>query len=198
MKQDYQIRKLSLPEMEEVYEGPARRHFPANELKPLKAIKRMYGDGCYEALGLFSGTEFLAYAFYVQTPDGKSRLLDYYAVMEEYRSSGVGSLFLSKMREWYRDCQCIILETEDLALAKDEKERETRARRNAFYVRNGGVETEIHVSYFAADYQIFYLPIKGEKSMEQVLADLKKIYRVMFQDKLEKIVEILNYEIIRG
>ena len=190
MEKEYQVRVLNMEEIERVYLGPAQRHFPANELKPLKAIGRMYGDGCYEALGLFDGEKLVAYAFYVQTPDKQNRLLDYYAVMEEYRCNGVGGLFLAKMREWYRDCQGIILETEDLALAQNEEERCTRERRNAFYVRNGVVETAIRASYYSADYQIFYLPIKEEKCVEQIYEELVRIYRVMFLEKFEEIVNM--------
>lgn len=187
--QKYEIRILSLSEMEEIYEGPAKEHFPANERKPFKAIVRMHQAGCYEGLGLYAGDVLVAYAFYVQTPDNEVRLLDYYAVIEEYRGTGAGSTFLELMKEWHQDSQCIILETEDLATAVDEEERRIRSRRNAFYLRNGVIETNIHVSYFAADYQIFYLPVCGEKTQEQVLEDLKKIYGVMFMEKRDELIQ---------
>lgn len=192
---NYEIRILSLQEMEEIYEGPAKNHFPDNERKPFKAIVRMHGEGCYEGLGLFevnSNTDKpgpVAYAFYVQTPDKKLRLLDYYGVMENCRGTGVGSEFLKRMQEWYKDSRGIILETEDLATAKTEEERKTRSRRNTFYVSNGVVETDIHLSYFSADYQIFYIPVGGEKTREQVLEDLNSIYGIMFKDKTEELIK---------
>lgn len=186
--QNYQIRYLSLEEMKEIYEDSSVRHFPANERKPFKAIVRMHEAGCYEGLGLFDEKTLIAYAFYVQTPDKEISLLDYYAVMEEYRGIGVGSAFLGMMKEWYKSSRCIILETEDLSMAADEEELEIRRRRNSFYLRNGVVETDIHVSYFDADYQIFYLPVSGKMTREQVLEDLKKIYRVMFLDKMEELI----------
>lgn len=193
--QNYEIRYLTLQEMEEIYEGPAKSHFPANERKPFKAIVRMNETGCYEGLGLFKKEEedgkpgLVAYAFYVQSPDKKLRLLDYYAVMENHRGKGIGSEFLKKMQEWYKDSQGIILETEDFATAETKEERETRSRRNAFYLRNGVRETDIHLSYFAADYQIFYIPVSGAKTREQVMEELKKIYSVMFGDKVEELIK---------
>lgn len=191
--QNYQIRYLNLKEMEEIYEGPAKGHFPANERKPFKAIVRMHQAGCYEGLGLFARDVLVAYAFYVQTLDKEVRLLDYYAVMEEYRGTGIGSTFLGMMKEWYKDSHCIILETEDFLTASNEEEREIRQRRNAFYLRNGVIETNIHVSYFAADYQIFYLPVCGDKTQEQVLEDLKKIYGVMFMEKAEELIKYREF-----
>ena len=176
--------------MHNIYEGVAKGHFPANERKPFEAIVRMNQTGCYEGLGLYdSKKNLVAYALYVKTLDGSARLLDYYAVLEEYRSNGVGSVFLEKMKSWYEDSPCIILETEDIFTASNEDEKNERSRRNGFYLRNGVIETDIHVSYFQADYQIFYLPIREELSKEQILAALEKIYRVMFGEKMERIIQ---------
>ncbi len=188
-QKNYKIKELTLPEMQDIYQGPAVNHFPANERKPYKAIERMYYAGCYEGLGLFEEGNLVAYAFFVQTKDKQIRLLDYYAVLEAYRSSGVGSIFLGKMKEWYKENSCILLETEDLALALNEEERQLRSRRNAFYLKNGVRETDIHVSYFAADYQIFYLPLREVKTEQQVFEKLKQIYRVMFGEKTEELVK---------
>lgn len=191
---DFEVRCLSLPEMEEIYEGLGKEHFPANERKPFSEIRRMYEEGCYEALGFYeqgqenSSEEPVAYAFYVQTKDKAVRLLDYYAVRLEYRGSGVGSVFLNRMKEWYKDSDCIILETEDLATAENEEERKTRIRRNSFYLQNEVIQTDIHVSYFEADYQIFYIPLKGIKSRAQVIEDMEKVYRIMFGKKMETLV----------
>ncbi len=187
--QKYQIRYLNLQEMEEIYEGPAKNHFPANERKPFKAIVRMQAEGCYEGLGLLDGEEIVAYAFFVQTPDKKLRLLDYFAVMENHRGMGVGSEFLNRIQDYYKGSRGIVLETEDFVTSTTEEERETRNRRNAFYLRNGARETDIHLSYFAADYQIFYIPVSGVKTREQVMEDLNKIYGVMFGDKVEELIK---------
>lgn len=191
---DFEVRSLSLPEMEEIYEGLGKEHFPANERKPFSAIRKMYENGCYEALGLYeqgrekSSEEPVAYAFYVQTKDGKVRLLDYYAVRKEYRGSGVGSVFLNRMKEWYKNSDCIILETEDLAVAETEEERTIRSRRNSFYLQNAVIQTDIHVSYCGADYQIFYIPLKEIKTRAQILKDMKKVYGIMFGEKMETLV----------
>lgn len=186
MERTYKIRVLNIEETEDIYMGPAVRHFPANERKPMKAIRRMYGEGCYETLGLFDGEKLAAYALFVVSPGGDHLLLDYYAVLEEYRGSGVGSLFLQRMRQWYGDRQGILLETEDVLLAADEKERSTRLRRNAFYLRNGVRETQIRASYCGADYQVFYMPIREEKSEQEIRDGLEQIYRIMLLDKYEE------------
>lgn len=155
----------------------------------------MYGDGCYQGLGMYvqadgekNAEELAAYALFVTTPEKDALLLDYYAVLEEHRESGTGSLFLQKMKEVYKNRAGILLETEDLALAANEEERQTRTRRNAFYVRNGVTETQIRVSYCGADYQIFYMPICKSADTERIYADLEKIYRVMFLEKYDEYV----------
>ncbi len=188
--QQFDIKVLGLEEIEEIYMGPAVRHFPANERKPMKAIRRMYQAGAYEGLGFFEREALVAYALYVVAPDGRNLLLDYYAVLEDYRGKGIGSIFLQRMSCWYADRQTILLETEDVLLAADEKERQLRSRRNDFYLRNGVRETRIHVSYCGADYQVFYLPIREQKDEIRVQEALEQIYRVMFPETYEEWVKM--------
>ena len=52
-------------------------------------------------------------------------------------NSGVGSLFLDKMRHFYGEREMILLETEEPAAARNKAEYELRTRRNGFYERNG-------------------------------------------------------------
>lgn len=188
----YEIRMLELAEIEDIYEHPAQRHFPENELKPLKSIRRMYTEGCYQGLGMYvrgeTGEELAAYALFVTTKEQDALLLDYYAVLEGRRNSGTGSLFLQRMKELFRDRNGILLETEDIELAANEEERQTRTRRNAFYRRNGVKETQLRVSYCGADYQIFYMPICRDADETQIRWELEKVYRVMFQEKYEETV----------
>lgn len=165
----------------QVYETLAVVDFPKSELKPLGIILNAYDLGQYEGLGLYRGSELTAYALYVKYQDQNSLLLDYYAVLADYRMHGLGSVFLEKMQDYYKDWDGILIETENPAMAEDEAQRRIRERRNHFYQENGGQLTQIASQIYGVDYQIFYLPIKAEKPEERICQELIAIYERLCQ-----------------
>ena len=57
------IKLLNEKELEFIYEDSMRDTFPRMELKPLKAMKRMQGEGRYDVWGYYNEeNELLAYA----------------------------------------------------------------------------------------------------------------------------------------
>ena len=115
-----------------------RRAFPRSERKPFKMIRRMHRagrtdvwlaeqDGRFAGLGItINGSEII--------------LLDYLAVHEKCRDKGVGSAMLAALYEKYAGLG-FFLEIE--APDRDDPTG-IKARRKAFYLRNG--LTEMHVT----------------------------------------------------
>lgn len=177
--QKLQMRKLSDKEILSLYTGVAREHFPEEELKQTGIIERLLADGGYEGLGLFEEEKLVGYAFFVKSPKKDILLLDYYAVMAEYRNGGMGSLFLQRMKEAYKDKEAILLETEEPNLAQNEAEADLRRRRNAFYVRNGAVETRVKSRLYVVELGILYIPLRRTMTEREVLEELDEIYCFM-------------------
>lgn len=173
------MRQLTKADIINIYTGPAERHFPEDERKPLPIIETLYEKGHYEGLGLYDKDTLTAYAFFIKIPGQSAMLLDYYAVMEQHRSNGMGSFFLSKMVEFYADKDGIILETEDPKEAADEKEKNIRNKRNAFYLRNNADFTDTQSILFGVKFNILYLPIAKEQDNEKIHTELENIYKVM-------------------
>ena len=115
-----------------------RQAFPRSERKPFKMIRRMHRagrtdvwlaeqDGRFAGLGItINGSEII--------------LLDYLAVHEKCRDKGVGSAMLAALYEKYAGLG-FFLEIE--APDRDDPTG-IKARRKAFYLRNG--LTEMHVT----------------------------------------------------
>lgn len=217
---DFTIRELTHDEIIEIYKTTAPLHFPKEELRPLFNIKNIMSRGGYRGFGLFrnagtatrtgsaladslSAPDTLAgYAFFITMPDSDVMLLDYFAVLEEYRSQGLGGLFLQKMRDGLSRVQntCttpsettagIFIETEDIACAATDAEKSLRKRRNDFYLRNGAVPTGLHDTLGTADYEIFFLPItRNALRSEDVNANnlhsrLDRLYHFMLAGESE-------------
>ncbi|MDD7390825.1 MAG: GNAT family N-acetyltransferase [Lachnospiraceae bacterium] len=155
------IRRQSLDEMKEIYDGMMTRHFPADEIKPFWKIKDSYEKGEYMGYGLYEeNSGCLAYAWMCSIPDENWILLDYYAVTENLRGQGMGSRFLKRFFEECTEGVPVIIEVEDpdrlVGIPEDEKERELakRLRRISFYLKNGVKETNLRASVFQVPYSI--------------------------------------------
>ena len=155
-----EIRRLHLEEVQQVYRTYMPRHFAKNEIKPLENIEKMWADNNYFAIGIFQKDtqKMMGYALLCGCKGSDMVLLDYYAILEEYRQLGIGSFFLEHMGEQLKEMfSGILIETEDIRFAANEQEKIERERRNAFYEKNGAVKTGIRNEIFTARYEVYVL-----------------------------------------
>lgn len=191
-KEQFVINRLTEEELLSIYENQAPHDFPADELKSLSAIQSLLDRNAYCGLGLFaaaSGEGFqkgalLGYALFLQPPGLNVVLLDYYAVLSQYRNLGLGGIFLDGMKRSYARMDGILLETEDPDTASDDEERGLRSRRNGFYMRGGARMTDIRCSLFHVSFRILYLPIGNSLSDAVVRSRLEEVYRFMLPSAL--------------
>ena len=168
-KQDIEIKRLTSEEILAIYTSHAIRHFPKDERKPVSSIRRMAAEGIYIGYGLYMRQDpgcLLGYAFFTLLPDKGGCLLDYFAVMEDYRSCGIGSLFLQYIKASFLDIPGFLIESEDPDYAGNSSEYAIRCKRLAFYERNGAVFTGLRASVFGVPYRLLFFPLQH---MEQFL-----------------------------
>lgn len=185
MMNSYKCEKLTKEDIIKIYTELAPDSFPAEELRPLSNINSLLERGGYEGLGLYKQDDcvLLGYAFFIKVPGMSTALLDFYAVLREYRCLGIGSIFLQEIRGYYQDLNGLILETEDTAFAANEEEFQLRNRRNAFYFKNGARQTTLSCSIFDSAFRILFLPTSAQLSASSVLpanadisdAEIKKL-----------------------
>lgn len=191
-------RKLTDAEILDVYSTAARRHFPANELKPIRKVAFYLEEEKYLGYGLFRDDTLLSYALFLRLPAFQYMLLDYYAVMEEYRNDGLGSEFLQLIKQELSadttlSLKGFFIESENPDFAEESSEKEIRAKRIGFYERNTAVFTGILSTLFDVPYKILYFPLKDTKLLSPVdyYKNLDFIYHSMFSsDHYNEFVEI--------
>lgn len=194
----YQMKRLNRFETADIYEKWIRLHFPQDEIKPLKSIYRMWDMGCYSAVGIYTearnndAPEFVGYAFFVSAPGSSQILLDYLAIVEKYRSQGIGSIFLKQANRILPEYKGILIETEDADFAENEEERRVREKRDSFYKRNGALLTGVKGEVYGVHYAIWNFPLKEAAKSDECRENLEKIYRIIAPgEKYEKHVKIL-------
>lgn len=169
-----------------VYIGRGHHDFPSNELKPFSMIEKLMNSGCYECCGFYEkeNDELCAYAFMMADTDTNMLLLDYFAVCEEVRERGYGSIVIELLKEDYTKWDGMIFEVEDDDTADTEEEKKIRQRRIAFYERNGVVMTKQKSSAFGVDFKLMSLGLGREIKEDNVGYLLSAIYRKMLPEKL--------------
>lgn len=173
--------KLSSEQVADIYHQHMQQDFPPAEVKPLAVLYQLMERGLYEPYGWFDENGNLtAYTFFVKAQQGRVLLLDYFAVCVQYRSHGYGSQCLAQMKTMWSGISGILAEVEDPDKSSSENERNTRARRVAFYQRNGLRPTTVYSVLFGVPYVLHYFPLDTDCNDEQLLQELDAIYHTLF------------------
>ena len=119
----------------------------------------------------------MAYAWQAVLPQCRNVLLDYFAVLPQYRGSGVGTAVLKELAAYYAPRkQSLIIECEHPAEAP---EPAVARRRIGFYLRAGAHAAAMESRLFGVRYQIYSLPAGGLAKDEEIHRDLQELYRTM-------------------
>lgn len=175
------LKQLSSEDVEIIYNEHMVVDFPLEELKPIDMIQKLIKRKIYKCYGLYDSEELLAYAFF--TNSKSYLLLDYYAVCSKFRNKGIGSKFLTILKENCKNYSGIIVEVEDIEFADTEEEKIIRKRRIDFYKKNGAKMTSVLCELFNVNYSVMCLcNIKLEDSV--ICEELKNIYKSMIPSEL--------------
>ena len=131
---------LNVEQAQSIYRSQMVRDFPESELKPFASVQGMMTRGLYEPLAFYDEAgALMAYAWQAVLPQCRNVLLDYFAVLPQYRGSGVGTAVLKELAAYYAPRkQSLIIECEHPAEAP---EPAVARRRIGFYLRAGARST---------------------------------------------------------
>lgn len=126
-----------------------QKAFPESERKPFSVIERKAAMGSMEILVIKEEGKRIGLAITALEED--LVLLDYFAIAERNRGQGAGTEALQLLKALYSDRQ-FFLEIEELDDAAPNQAE--RLRRKAFYLRNGMLETGIHIELFGVKMEL--------------------------------------------
>lgn len=177
---------MNLAEARAVYTGRGQQDFPPNELKPFPTIEKLINSGCYECCGFYEkeNDALCAYAFMMADLETNMLLLDYFAVCEEVREKGYGSVAIGLLKEDYTKWDGMIFEVEDDDTAGTEEEKLIRQRRIAFYERNGVVMTKQKSRAFGVDFKLMAMNLGNTGMEDNIGYFLEAMYRKMLPEKV--------------
>ncbi len=123
--------------------------FPKEERKPFSVIQRKAAMGTMEILVITEGKKRIGLA--ITASEGDLVLLDYFAISKSCQGRGSGSEALFLLKELYSGKQFFLeIERPDEGAANAGE----RVRRKNFYLKNGMLETGIHVTLFGVPMEL--------------------------------------------
>ena len=173
-------RLMDFRQVESLYKSRLAKDFAEDERKPLSAMKESWEKGQYDCYGLFDGEEIVGYAFFVR--NGKYFLLDYFAIKEDRRNEGLGSIFLKQLADGMEKERCVIVEVEDPDKANNCDDKALRNRRLHFYLRNGYLKTALTSSVFGVAYRLLEASNGVPHAARDISAAYTDIYRSTLPD----------------
>jgi len=152
--------------------------FPPSEKKPFSLMLGKREQGWMEILAIESDQDdFLGLAITMICQD--IVLLDYFAIADEMRGSGIGSQTLQLLKNRYKNKR-LLLEIE--STATESPDHEVRLRRKNFYTRNGLCAMPYMVELFGVEMEIMTFP--GPVSFEEYHAIFETIFDGKFDEKV--------------
>ena len=156
-----------------------QRAFPKEEKKPYWLIRKVEQSGFGKNYIIETDEgDFRGIAYTIT--NGDYVLLDYFAVDEKYRGTGIGAKALQCLMEQFRETP-IVVEIENPDISCDNSEQ--RKRREQFYIRCGMKRMNYHISLFGVDMCI--LTSGEEISFERYHAMLYQVFGESFSQNIE-------------
>lgn len=171
---EYQ-RITDLNKVRQLYHEHMEVDFPPDERPSAAHFLRITEQGGYQIILFLLEGEEVGYAVFHEK-DGYV-LMNFLAVYENRRGTGIGTMQLETIRRLYQDKKGIILEADHIDYARDEADALIRRRRVAFYQKCGYVcIPDFVILLFGVHYHIMVLPIGEDMSN-----DREYIYQVLYR-----------------
>ena len=165
------IRAMTYDELKEIYENHMTSDFPDDERKPLKIILSRYQKR--QNFCLLYLEENIVKAYSILEFANQSLLMDYFAVLPQFRVQGVGTRFLQEMKDYFKDYEALFIESES---AYDD----VSLKRLDFYQKAGAWLSGIKVYLYHVDYEVMVMPLKKEVMLTEVQPMLNEIYTKIY------------------
>lgn len=182
-----QLRKIDADEFKKVIYQDYKKIFPRVERKPYREIKKIYDEKISEIIEIIQEDEIVGFIIINTIENNLYAILDYFAILPDYRGKGYGTEAIKLLKEMYKDYNGIYIEVEKVESAKHEEERHIRQRRVNFYENLGFIKMKFDICLCSALHYTYILPCKnGNFSDKEAMDEIFKIYTTAMGEKRTK------------
>jgi GNAT superfamily N-acetyltransferase len=166
--------------------------FPEEERKPIKQIESGYKKGYIKIIKIVNQNQLVGFMTLNRVKEKGYVILDYLAILPEYRNKQFGTEALKLLLKEERECKGIFVEIEKVGLGESEQENLIRQKRKAFYENVGFKELKFDLFLF----DVIYTPLlfSNEQENEDIIIDsILEIYETITgKERIKKNCKIMK------
>jgi len=177
---DRMIRTMTEQELKKVYAEYMMIDFPEDERKPLHVILSRFRKKQNLCLCYVEGDDIKGYSILEFSEKNRCLLMDYFAVLPDVRNQGIGTRFMQEMKEYFKDWNALLIESE---CAFDEISK----KRLEFYQGCGAFISHEVVHLYHVNYEILAIPLNQNFELDQVKKVMNEIYEKISPKAFQKL-----------
>ncbi len=171
--------------------------FPEDERKPLELLQSSYERHYTKIIEILYKNEIVGFMVLNRVKDKGYAVLDYLAILPQYRNNKLGTKALQMLLEQEKDNRGIFIEIEKVGLGKDAEENLLRANRKNFYEKLGFKKLNFDLYLFGVVYTPYlFSNIKDNEDM--IINEILNIYEsISGKERIKqncKIIKKLRFE----
>lgn len=171
--------------------------FPEDERKPLELLQSSYERHYTKIIEILYKNEIVGFMVINRVKDKGYAVLDYLAILPQYRNNKLGTKALQMLLEQEKDNRGIFIEIEKVGLGKDAEENLLRANRKNFYEKLGFKKLNFDLYLFGVVYTPYlFSNIKDNEDM--IINEILNIYEsISGKERIKqncKIIKKLRFE----
>lgn len=168
--------------------------FPEDERKSLELIQSAYEKQYTNIIEIIHKNEIVGFMLLNRIKDKGYAVLDYLAILQQYRNSGFGTRALQILLEQESENSGIFIEIEKVGLGKDKEENLIREKRRNFYEKLGFKKLNFDLFLFDVIYTP-YLFSNAKDSEDTIIDEILNIYEAISgKEKIKQNCKILKIE----
>ena len=187
------ITKANLEEAKLIYREHMEFDFPDDEIPDNNRYVKLTKENIHNVYLYKMENKNVAY--FITAENNNSILITHLAVMKEFRSKGIGKIFLEEIKKFFEDKNMLIVEVESEVRANNDEELNIIKRRKNYYLKADFMKCEnMNYVLWGVKYDILiYVPDKKQQYNNKQIKDIiEKIYLSLGLDKSKLIIDIDN------
>lgn len=186
------IIKANIEEAKSIYMEYMIKDFPDDEIPDFNRFMKLTIENKQTVYLYKKDNKNVAY--FITTEEDENVLITHLAVIKNYRSMGIGKVFIEEIKSFLKNKKLIIVEVENEKRANNSEELEVIKRRRKYYINAGFKKCEkIQYNLYGVDYDILIFEERKTEKYDdnEIINIIKKIYRKFDIDERKLIIDVI-------
>lgn len=176
--EDIKLKDIGIDEFKKDVYSYYLEIFPEDERKPIELLHSSYEKHYTRIIEILYENEVIGFMILNKVKDKGYAVLDYLAILPQYRNSKFGTKALQILLEQEKENSGIFIEIEKVGLGKDTEENLLREKRKQFYEKVGFKKLNFDLFLFHVIYTPYlFSNIKNDETM--IIREILNIYEAI-------------------